>query len=122
MNLVKEYFELVEKIKAKEKYKQVKFIAVTADITAEASLQGKQEIFDAYIVKPINVKGLTNVITKVMGFEEKNIPQESLKGLDCKGIKVLVAEDSVVNQMLLKEYFKQFGCEGDFANNGAAFP
>ena len=36
----------------------------------------------------------------------------------CKGIKVLVVEDSEPNQELIKEYFNFLGCEGEFVNNG----
>lgn len=36
----------------------------------------------------------------------------------CKGIKVLVVDDSVPNQELVKAYFDFLGCDGDFASNG----
>ncbi|MCD6460597.1 ABC transporter substrate-binding protein [bacterium] len=37
---------------------------------------------------------------------------------ECKGIKVLVAEDNFVNQTLIQALFDEFGCEGDFVFNG----
>jgi len=36
----------------------------------------------------------------------------------CRGIKVLVAEDNMQNQDLLRAYFEVLGCDGDFASSG----
>ncbi len=36
----------------------------------------------------------------------------------CQGIKVLVVDDSVPNQELIKAYFGHIGCTGEFASNG----
>lgn len=36
----------------------------------------------------------------------------------CRGITILVVEDSLPNQELIKAYFEHIGCVGDFASNG----
>ena len=45
---------------------------------------------------------------------ETTLPLEG----SCQGIKVLVVEDSIPNQDLMKAYFELMGCQGDFAVNG----
>ncbi len=49
---------------------------------------------------------------------ERNIPSDAELESSCKGIKVLVVDDSVPNQELVKAYFDFLGCDGDFASNG----
>ncbi len=41
-----------------------------------------------------------------------------MESLNCKGVRILLAEDSQPSQELMQEYFTLFGCEGDFVGNG----
>ncbi len=41
-----------------------------------------------------------------------------IEKMSCKGIKVLVAEDSEATQELYRHYFKELGCEANYADNG----
>ncbi len=38
--------------------------------------------------------------------------------VDLKGVRVLVVDDSMPNQQLIKAFFGMFGCQGVYANNG----
>ncbi len=40
------------------------------------------------------------------------------KDISCKGLKILIVEDSLTNQFLIKAYCERLGCIGDYANNG----
>ncbi len=55
---------------------------------------------------------------KVSEQEEKKATPEDAREASCRGIRVLVAEDSATNQELMKVYFETFGCQGDFVDNG----
>lgn len=37
---------------------------------------------------------------------------------ECHGIKILVVEDLLPTQILIKNYFEALGCEGDYVDNG----
>ncbi|VAX35913.1 diguanylate cyclase/phosphodiesterase (GGDEF & EAL domains) with PAS/PAC sensor(s) [hydrothermal vent metagenome] len=111
-------YDLIRKIKNNEAMKDMKCIAVTADINTETSKESTEELFDMYLNKPINVTDMVLAIKDMFGLkkEEKKEEQEE----SCAGIKVLVVEDALPNQMLIQAYFEQLGCEGDYANNGQA--
>ncbi|VAX37098.1 diguanylate cyclase/phosphodiesterase (GGDEF & EAL domains) with PAS/PAC sensor(s) [hydrothermal vent metagenome] len=111
--------EMVKKIKLNEKFKKMVFIAVVADISFEQNQSSADKIFNTIITKPISLEALTyalNSVTAPMVKDQKNPVTTKVK--DCVGIKILVVEDVLPNQMLLEEYFKILGCQYDFANNG----
>jgi len=61
------------------------------------------------------------VVTTVLGDKREGGPivtRHMANELGCKGIKVLVVEDNKPNQMLMKEYVKELGCECEFVENG----
>ncbi|MBN1869191.1 MAG: response regulator [Candidatus Omnitrophica bacterium] len=110
-------FELVNNIRRNPEFKGVKYVAVTADMVAEISERAAKGTFDAYITKPVSLTGLMRVINKVMNIrEEREEIKDELAG--CEGVKILVVEDSSPNQALMRAYFNELKCEGDFANNG----
>ena len=110
-------FELVKLIRGNREFKDVKYIAVTADMLAETSDKVKEEVFDAYITKPISSKELIRVIKKVINIETEE-KEQGEKLASCAGIKILVADDSPSNQALMQAYFDELKCTGDVVNNG----
>ena len=60
------------------------------------------------------------VITlKVAANEESHLrPSHDFVSRDLHGLRVLVVEDSLSNQELIKAYFEAAGCRGDYAFNG----
>ncbi len=112
-------FQMVERIRFNDKFNKTVFIAVTADINAETEHDPKNQIFNAYVTKPVSKQALMNAFSSVMGPNGK----VETRGVDeltgsCKGITVMVVEDVLTNQLLIGEYFKQLGCKGEFFNNG----
>ncbi len=114
-------FQMVAKIKANDRFNNTVFIAVTADINAETHYDPNNQLFNAYVIKPVSAKALTNAFRSVLGPSVQgqidDTEDNDLSG-SCKGIKVLVVEDVMTNQILIEEYFHQLGCEGKFAENG----
>lgn len=62
--------------------------------------------------------------SKSPGISSPSKEAESAGGIEtalegsCKGIRVLVVDDSAPNQELMSAYFECIGCSGEFANNG----
>ncbi len=112
-------YELIKKIQSNKKFESTKYIAVTSDINAYLSENEGERGFDDIIAKPVTMEKLIHAITTVVLGKQKDA--ENIAGdeeISCKGIKVLVVEDTVANQMLIQAYFAELGCDGDYANNG----
>jgi len=132
-------YEFVKKINENAVLKAIHIIALTADPKMEDAAFMSEHGFQGYLPKPITLEELEKCILKIV--TEKIQPKETQESLpppktseeaevpeapiskeeptaDCKGIKVLVVEDSLPNQMLIQAYFDELACEGDYANNG----
>ncbi len=120
--LGKEYgYELVKKIRSYDKYKKLKIIAVTADPQIGEANKAQEMGFDGYLPKPVIIDNFAKVIATVLGDKREMGPivtRHMADELNYKGIKILVAEDSMPNRMLLQAYFEELGCIAEFANNG----
>ena len=115
--------ELAGKIRENDVFKDIKIIAISSDPQIGEADTAKDKGFDGYIPKPVILEELAKVIKTVLGDkredEEKTIVTRHMaEEVSCKGIKVLVVEDSMPNQMLIQAYFDELGCDGDYANNG----
>ncbi|MDH3355778.1 MAG: response regulator, partial [Chromatiales bacterium] len=78
-----------------------------------------------YLTKPVQASTLYNAIIECCGRAEKGSlrkkrhPLEKRKLLEkLAGVKVLLAEDHVINQQVASEMFKSLGIEVDIAANG----
>ena len=114
-------YDFVNKIKSMEKYSSTKLIAVTFDLRAKLTKDKKIKEFDGLLTKPVTIENLIQVIVPIISDSKKK--WESSKDSDqnlgsCGGIKILVVEDIEVNQLLIKAYFDEFGCKGDYASDG----
>ncbi len=112
---------LIAKIRANKKCKDIKIIAISSDIRLGEAQHAQEDGFNGFLPKPISRDALLKVITVVLGDNREQgsiVTRHMAEELACKGIKVLVVEDVLPNQALIKAYFQQFGCEGDYASNG----
>ncbi|MBF0511440.1 MAG: response regulator [Candidatus Omnitrophica bacterium] len=117
----KDGMDLAKQLRKEEKYKQVKLIAVTSDVRPGTAAQAQQVGFDAYLPKPVIRKELIKIIQVVLGDKRETkeiVTRHTAEELSLKDVKVLVVEDMVTNQKLLKVYLDMFGCRSDYANNG----
>ena len=112
-------YELVQKIKESEGWKNIKIIAMTSDIRYGSMSGAAEEGFDGYLVKPFTRKELLNVFEEVLDLQTNKGKRDFKK---CKesyeDIKILVVEDAIVNQRLIQACFSILGCEGDYVING----
>jgi len=112
-------FDLIRKIRKNEDFKNAKYIAVTADMEAESSQKTDEELFDAYIIKPVNVKELFRTIIEILGIaNKKKEEQNQVEEESCAGINMLVVEDVEENQILIKYYCEELECKADYAMDG----
>ncbi|MBF0489554.1 MAG: response regulator, partial [Candidatus Omnitrophica bacterium] len=112
---------LAKHLRQEEKYHGIKLIASTSDARPGTAEQAHQSGFDAYLPKPVIRQDLVRIIQTVLGDERKErdiVTRHTAGELSLKGVKVLVVEDKVANQKLLKVYLDMFGCSADFANDG----
>ncbi|MCA9408344.1 MAG: response regulator [Candidatus Omnitrophica bacterium] len=114
-------YQFVQKIRDNAVFNSIKIIAVTSDIKIGAAHQAQDAGFDGFLPKPVSSDELQKVIAAVLGDqrEEKSIiTRHMARELDLKDVSVLVVEDSIANQELMKVYLEQLGCIGHFVNNG----
>jgi PAS domain S-box-containing protein len=109
-------FEMVRKIKANERFKETRFISITADSNAGDGFDSDRPLFNASITKPFSFETLIDAFQRLTKGSAAD-KAETEKGT-CTGIRVLVAEDAIPNQMLVEEYLKRLGCTFDIVNNG----
>ncbi len=84
--------------------------------------------FDHCILKPVYASELLDTILKILGNDQNKAIQRGTKGIKEKlgslfsqrDIKprILVAEDSNVNQMFIEEILEELGCEVEIVENG----
>ena len=114
-------FELVVKIRADKRYADIKVVTLSSEAYAGQACKAKVKGFDGYLSKPYNNSDLLNVVKAVFGDKRKErsiVTRHMVNELGCMGIKVLVVEDNEPNQMLMKEYVKELGCDSEFVDNG----
>lgn len=118
-------YDLAKKIKSDNKTRDSKMIAVTADVRPGGAKKAQDAGFDAFLPKPIIKGDFIRILQTTMGDRrpDKNeggqiVTRHLAEELACKGVRVLVAEDNVVNQKFLKIVLKNMGCEVDLALNG----
>ncbi|MGA1868708.1 MAG: response regulator [bacterium] len=113
--------EIARNIKAHEKYKKIKLVAISSYTIPGAAKITQALGFDAYLPKPIIKEDLIKVIQTTLGDNRESgqiITRHMYEELALKGLKILLAEDNAVNQKLVEKLLQKFGCEIDMAWNG----
>ncbi|MBF0569674.1 MAG: response regulator, partial [Candidatus Omnitrophica bacterium] len=113
--------DLARNFRADQRLSAVKLVAVTSDVRPGTANEAQQAGYDAYVPKPIIRKELLKVIQAVMGDKRQKkeiVTRHLAEELSLKGVKVLIVEDMIPNQKLMKVYMDMFGCVTEFANNG----
>ena len=116
-----EGYQFVVDLKALFPGSGMKFIAITSDLWAGAAKKSEMKGFHGYISKPVFKDDLAQVIGAVVGDQREEkiiITRRTADELAVKGMRVLVAEDTKTNQMLIKVILAGWGCLVDFANDG----
>jgi CheY-like chemotaxis protein len=112
-------YQLIKKIRAEDKYRDIKAIAVTQVVHVGSAQNAQESGFDGFLPKPVFLDELARVITTVLGDERENktiVTRHMAKEISFKETKILVIEDMGVDQKLLKECLGMMECEKEFVS------
>ncbi|MBF0384501.1 MAG: PAS domain S-box protein [Candidatus Omnitrophica bacterium] len=113
--------EIAGMIKGDTELAGIKLIAVTSDVGIGTAKAAHGSGFDAYLTKPLIKEDLYRVIATLLGVRSRHeeiITRHMANELACQGMRVLVADDSIPNQMLMEEYLKSLGVSVVIVGNG----
>ncbi|MFT5207049.1 MAG: signal transduction histidine kinase/DNA-binding response OmpR family regulator [Candidatus Omnitrophota bacterium] len=107
-------------IKQKESFSRIKLMCVTSDAVPGTAQKAKDAGIDAYLPKPVMKQDFLQVLATMMGDGRTHgqIVNRHLSEQVLKGTKILVAEDNIINQELIKALLSSLNCEYEIANNG----
>lgn len=117
----KEAFMLAYKIRQQEHYNKIHLVAITTDGRIEISDDYQQAGFISSMMKPIIPQELGETIARILAqkpTDHRVIAPMVLHKISCAGVRVLVVEDSLPNQELLKIHLETLEVTADYANNG----
>lgn len=117
----KEAFMLGYKIRQQENLNKVHLVAISCDGRIEVTDDYQQAGFSTSMMKPIIRREMADTITRLLSqkpSEHRIIAPRVLEKISCAGVRVLVVEDSLPNQELLKIHLDSLGCFSDYALNG----
>ncbi len=112
---------LARHLREAARYRGIRIIAVTADTSADVARDLQEIDFDGYLSKPVLWYELAGEIQSVLGTVAKARVEATpapAEPLPLKGLRILIVDDKVFNQKLMKVYLDTFGCASDFAHNG----
>lgn len=104
----------------REKYPQVKRIAVTADIRPGTIARVKEAGFDAYLLKPLRREVLMHTIHEVYKENQHDLVVEASVESDFEPRKILVVDDNRMNLKLAEKIFKKMGHKPHLVDSGFA--
>lgn len=114
-------FELVKNIKNIPEYSDVPILILSSDRTKEDIERSKKLGISEFLLKPVRRSRLYESIINAIAKEEKRRAPEKrevesvLKG---KPLKILLAEDNIINQKLSQRILEKQGWQVVIANNG----
>ena len=120
---------LVDRVDIREVVKYPKSTMKIVYLSDHKSMRRKEDrkIFsevDSVIYKPVNFSKIQRAIKEIKNLEEQGDAKEAEvihsegESFLFKNLSILVAEDNVINQKLIKHAFAKLGIEPDIADNG----
>ena len=117
----KEGYMLGYKVRQQEQYSSIKMVAISSDVKVDSTPEFQEAGFAAFLPKPIIAGELLEMLVRLLavkGGKKRFISPDMLSKISCEGVRILVVEDSLPNQELLKVHFEALGCTCDYASNG----
>ena len=113
---------LAEEIRKREGVSDTHLVLLSSAGTRGDALRCSKLRMDAYLLKPVKQSTLAETIARVLGGSREENPspaRTSHKSLDgCGGLRVLLAEDNIVNQKLAVRLIEKRGHTVVVANDG----
>lgn len=115
--------ELTRQIRKFKSKTELPVIMLTSIGLNEIDQNEFSELFNSYLTKPVKQSYLLDVISDVLTSEQDQINLQKQQALVQKrtvptSLKILVAEDNVINQKLAEKILQQIGYYPDIVNNG----
>jgi len=112
-------------IKADPNLKDIKLVMLTS-LNQQGGISRVKELgFEFYLVKPVKQSRLLDVLMEVVSLDDKReaTPLDLSKNFDTttkktSKLKILIAEDSPINQKVALHQLRSFGYDADVAGNG----
>lgn len=113
---------LTARIQQDKRFAQIPVILLTSVDTALAQAENDSAAFAASISKPVRPSQLMDLLTRILSEESSRAFSETLGDMkptpkDCRP-RLLVAEDNVVNQMVIRTMISEADYDLAFADNG----
>lgn len=110
-------FEVAKMIK--ERSKKPKVVIFTSAVLKEDKEKFDSIGIDGYLQKPVTQSSLYDLLVSIFEFREKTGEVKEIREkVEKKDIKILVAEDNLVNQKVAKNMLNKLGYDVDVAENG----
>ena len=96
-------------------------LIILSSLDQSVSVEAKREIGNCEVLqKPVRSEQLRRSLSRVLqeGFEPKIAQPRKQKPVNSSGASILIAEDNMTNQLIVKSMLKHSGSALTFANNG----
>ncbi len=114
-------YALMKKIKSHTKCDSVRVIAMTHNLELGIAKKAKEEGFDGFLHKPLVKSELEKEIITTLSESQTEL-KRTVSSTDEQGaardIRILVVEDNIANQKLLKIQLNKWGYDSDYVFNG----
>ena len=116
-------FTLAENIIGTDDIENMPIVILTSSNHSGDAARCKELGISAYLTKPVKHSELLDIITNILTKEAADEEHEAIKAAKDiyagrKQLKVLIAEDNTINQMLAKQMLEKKGHKVFIANNG----
>ena len=114
-------FEVARKIMQDEGFTDLKKIMLTSVGMRGDGRKSREAGIDAYLTKPVRQNELVSCLEAVIGdrVSTQLVTRHNLGTTPLRaGLRVLIAEDNPVNQLVAREVLKHFGCQVTIVGDG----
>ena len=113
--------KFAKQVREKKKYESIKLLAITCIASPGKAKETHNAGFNGYLPKPLMKDEFINCIKAIFGDKRDKgniITKHIVDEMECKGVKVLLVEDNLINIKLMLNILKKLGCKSYTANNG----
>ncbi|QOY88416.1 response regulator [Paludibaculum fermentans] len=113
--------QLAREILLNPAYRKMPLVLLTSYVDKSYRTEALEIGFAAYLPKPTRKRKLFECLISVLGHapEPEDMALQPV-GREALGLKVLVAEDNPVNQMVARRFLEKLGCTYELAQDGRA--